>query len=162
MAVVVPALLLSACSQPVFVPEAGPNAPGFAYKPPPPPPPPPPRVAVTVGPIDRAQPDGGAVDSVVRRDGSFDVIGWALLAREAPRGVLRLVLPEGVDAEVRTVVNVRRPDVVDATSSKANTWAGFTITVDGSLPDDADVCVVSRSSQGTFRLGGSDEQLCPT
>ena len=54
-----------------------------------------------------------------------------------------------------------RPDVVDATGNPSLIWAGFTITVDGTLPEEAGVCVLSRSRQGEFKLGGSDAGLCP-
>lgn len=158
LATVLPALLLAtACAEPVLVPEAGPNAPGFARKSPPPAP----RVRVVTDAGERSLSAGGAIDSVVRHKDSFDVTGWALLDTESPRGVLRLVLPASVDASVESVTNVSRPDVVNATGTEANILAGFTITVEGTLPDDAGVCILSRSSQGSFRLAGSDEDLCP-
>lgn len=158
LAAVLPALLLlTACAGPVLVPEAGPNAPDFVRKSPPPAP----RVELVTDAGERSPRAGGAVDSVVRHTDSFDVIGWAFLDTESPRGVLRLVLPASVDASVESVTNVPRPDVVNATGSKADILAGFTITVEGTLPDDAGVCILSRSSQGAFRLAGSDEDLCP-
>lgn len=159
LAAILPALLLAACAEPVLVPEAGPNAPG--YTPRSLAPPPAPRVRVEHDVVRKAPPDGGAVDSVVRDEGSFDIVGWALLDASSPRGTLRVVLPKGVDASVQTVESVARPDVVTATGKDTHLWAGFTITVRGTLPSDAGVCVLSRSTQGTFRLGGSDEDLCP-
>ena len=159
LAAVLPALLLAACAEPVLVPEAGPNAPGYTRRSVEQPPPP--RVRVEHDVAGPSLPDGGAIDSVVREDGSFDVTGWALLDAKSPRGDLRLVLPKDVDASVETVVNVARPDVVNATGKEAHLWAGFTITVSGTLPADAGVCLLSRSTQGDFRLGGSDDGLCP-
>jgi hypothetical protein len=154
------AMLLSSCSEPLLVPEAGPNAPNFSYRPPPKPPLPP-RVEVLRGPPRPIPASAGAIDSVVRREHSFEISGWALLASAKPRGVLRVILSPEVEASVTGVRSVERPDVVAATSDDANQWAGFTVTLDGTLPRDAKVCVVSRSRQGTFRLGGSDEDLCP-
>ena len=110
---------------------------------------------------DRPLPPGGAIDNVVREANAFEVTGWALLDPDAPRGVLQLILPTGLDAGVLEVEPVLRPDVVAATDSDALLWAGFTITVRGSLPSRVGVCVLSRSKQGAFRLGGSDEGLCP-
>lgn len=158
----VAALLLSACSEPLLVPEAGPNAPGFSMKPPPPPPPSPPRVELMVQPVGKSFSTAGAIDAVVRHKGSFEISGWAMLDDKSPRGVLRLVLPRTVDATVDTVVNVERPDVVEATSSEANRWAGFTVSLQGSLPEGAGVCVLSRSPTGNFKLAGSSDKLCPS
>ena len=155
------ALLLSGCSGPLFVPDAGPNAPGYVRKAPPLAPPGPPRVELRSAPVPAPTKAGGSIDSVARGDGSFTVTGWAQLAAERPRGVLRLVLPDDVTADVETVVNMQRPDVATATSMEDLAWSGFTITVQGTLPDDAGVCVVSRSSQGTYLLAGSDASLCP-
>lgn len=156
----VAALLLSACSEPVLVPEAGPNAPGFSYRPAPRPPAPP-RVELLSERPRTSAAAAGAIDSVVRQKDVFEISGWALLASKKPRGVLRVVLPPDVEASVVDVRSVERPDVVAATSDDANQWAGFTVTIEGDLPREAGVCVLSRSSQGTFRLGGSDEGLCP-
>lgn len=155
------ALLLSGCSGPLFVPDAGPNAPGYVAKPAPPPPPGPPRVELRTAPVTAPAKAGGSIDAVAREDGSFTVNGWAQLDHDRPRGVLRLVLPDDVTAEVETVVSVQRPDVASSTSNDDLAWAGFTITVQGTLPEDAGVCLISRSSQGTFLLAGSDASLCP-
>lgn len=157
MAAVLPALLLAACAEPVLVPEAGPNAPGYSRRSLPPPP----RAEVVSDAVDESLPDGGIIDAVVRHADTFEVTGWALLDPNSPRGVLRLVLPSTVDASVQEVATVARPDVVNATGTKKLVWAGFMVTLRGSLPDDAGVCVLSRSKQGEFRLGGSDAGLCP-
>lgn len=163
LAVLVPAILLSACSHPVFVPEAGPNAPGFSYQPPPPPPPSPPRVEVLSAPPRRTPPAAGAVDSVVQDGDSLEISGWAMLGSTSRhRGALRLVLPQGVDARVEKVINVERSDVVEATGDEANRWAGFTVTLRGTLPGQTDVCVLSRSPLGNFTLAGSSDTLCPS
>lgn len=160
LATVLLALPLAACADPVLVPEAGPNAPGYTRRSLPPPPPPP-RVKLVSDDVNGSLPAGGAIDTVVRHEGSFEVTGWALLDAEPPRGVLRLVLPSPVEASVQTVKGVRRPDVVNATGTEEHLWAGFTITVRGILPADAGLCVLSRSTQGAFRLDGSDDGLCP-
>lgn len=154
--VVVP--VLAGCSEPVFVPEAGPNAPGFRRLAPPRPP----DVQVVEGPQTGRPTAGGALDSVVRLDGSFEVVGWALLDRRSPRGVVQVVVPDGVDAQVSEVIPVSRPDVVSALDDDDLLWSGFSVTLSGSLPEGAEVCVLSRSRQGSFRLGGSDEKLCPS
>ncbi len=150
-------LLLAGCGEPVFAPDAGPGAPGYTKKPTPRPP------AVELVRASRAKPlpPGGALDSVVRSDGTFEVTGWALIDTDAPHGVLKLVLPAGVRAKVLKSEAVARPDVVDATGNLSLTWSGFVITVQGSLPEDAGVCLLSQSKQGAFRLDGSDTALCP-
>ena len=148
--------LLAACGDPVFVPEAGPGAPGFCEIPAPPPP----DVEVVRRAGDPLSP-GGAVDGVLRGDGSFTVTGWALLDPEEPRGVLEVVLPPGVEAVVEEVQTGPRPDVADATKNPALLWAGFNVVLTGSLPEGAGVCVLSRSGLGEYRLSGSDEGLCP-
>ena len=150
------ALLLAGCGEPVLVPEAGPGAPGFSEIPAPPPP----DVEVVRRAGDPLSP-GGAVDSVLRGDGTFTVSGWALLDPEEPRGVLELVLPPGVEAEVEQVTTGPRPDVADATKNPALLWAGFNVVLTGTLPEGTGVCVLSRSGLGEFRLSGSDEGLCP-
>ena len=157
LAALLPALLLAGCGGPVFVPEAGPHAPGYKEVAPPPVP----KVELVQDAGGRPLSAGGAVDDVVRHEGSFDVTGWAVLAPDAPRGVLQVVLPRGVDAEVRDVVTLMRPDAAKAMDDDDLLWAGFTITLDGSLPDGAGVCVLSRSSKGDHRLGNSDDDLCP-
>ena len=156
VAVVLPALLLSGCGGPLIVPEAGPNAPGFRRISAPPPP----KVELS-SPAGKRSAAGGAIDSVVPVDGTFDIKGWAILAPDAPRGVLHVVLPAGVDAEVQEVETMMRSDAAAAMEDDDLLWSGFTITIEGTLPEGAGVCVVSRSIKGTFRLGGSDETLCP-
>lgn len=157
LAALLPALVLAGCGGPVFVPEAGPHAPGYEEVAPPPVP----DVEVVKGTGDRPLKGGGAIDSVVRRDGSFEVTGWAILEPDAPRGVLQVVLPVGVDVEVRDVETLMRPDAATAMDDDDLLWAGFTITLSGSLPEDAGVCVLSRSTKGDHRLGNSDDNLCP-
>jgi len=157
LAALLPALLLAGCGGPVFVPEAGPHAPGYKEVAPPPVP----EVELVQDAGDRPLSAGGAVDDVVRHDDSFEVTGWAVLAPDAPRGVLQVVLPKGVDAEVRDVVTLMRPDAAKAMDDDDLLWAGFTITLGGSLPEGAGVCVLSRSSKGDHRLGNSDDELCP-
>ena len=145
--------LLAGCSEPIFVPEAGPGAPGFRMIPTPRAP----DVGVVEDAGTRRLSDGGAIDSVVRQDDSFVVTGWAILAPKAPRGVL----PAGVDAEVSDVETLMRPDAAKAMDDDDLLWAGFTITLSGSLPEDAGVCVLSRSAKGDHRLDNSDDELCP-
>jgi hypothetical protein len=157
LAALLPALLLAGCGGPVFVPEAGPHAPGYKEVAPPPLP----DVEVVKDAGDRPLSDGGAVDNVVRQDGSFEVTGWAILAPKAPRGVLQVVLPAGVDADVTDVETLMRPDAAKAMDDDDLLWAGFTITLSGSLPKGVGVCVLSRSAKGDHRLGNSDAQLCP-
>jgi hypothetical protein len=157
LAGLVPALLLTGCGGPVFVPEAGPHAPGYKEVAAPPVP----EVELVRPAGARRLSDGGAIDSVVRQDDSFVVTGWAILAPKAPRGVLQVVLPAGVDAEVRDVETLLRPDAATAMDDDDLLWAGFTITLSGSLPEDAGVCVLSRSAKGDHRLGHSDDELCP-
>lgn len=157
LAPLVTALVLAGCGGPVFVPEAGPNAPGYKEVAPPPVP----DVEVVEDAGDRTLSDGGAIDNVVRHDDGFEVTGWAILAPDAPRGVLQVVLPEGVDAEVSDVETLMRPDAAQAMDDDDLLWAGFTITLSGSLPPDAGVCVLSRSTKGDHRLGHSDDKLCP-
>ena len=43
---------------------------------------------------------GGTIDSVVRKEETFEITGWALIDAQVPRGVLRLVLPDGVESSV--------------------------------------------------------------
>lgn len=152
-----PALLLAACSEPVLVPEAGPNAPGYTRRSLPLPP----SVELVSDSVKASLPDGGNIDAVVRSDETFEITGWALLGAKAPRGVLRLVVPASADASVQEVTSVPRPDVVNATGDKALIWAGFTVTLRGSLPEDAGICILSKSTQGEFRLAGSDAAVCP-
>lgn len=151
------ALSLGACSSPVFVPEAGPGAPGYKRRSLPPPP----RVEL-LGP-DEVKPAsaGGAIDSVAPEGNMIEITGWAPLDPQAPRGVVRVVLPDGVEARVEDAGSLARPDVVDATGDASLIWAGFSVLLSGDLPDDLAVCVVSRSTKGTFVLGGSDPGLCP-
>lgn len=158
LAAVLLAPLLAGCSEPVFVPEAGPGAPGYSETSAPPPP----EVEVLRTAEAEPLPAGGFIDSVVRAEGTFEVTGWALIDAEAPRGVLKLVLPTGLDAEVLEVETNPRPDVVSATGDEALIWSGFSVAFRGSLPGGAGICMLSRSSQGAFRLGQSDEGLCPT
>lgn len=157
LATVLLAPLLAGCSEPLLVPEAGPGAPGYSEIPAPPPP----DIEVVQAAVGKSLPAGGAIDNVVREAEAFKVTGWALIDANAPRGVLQLVLPTGLNAKVQEVETVPRADVVGATGSDALLWAGFTVTVKGSLPEHASVCVLSRSKQGAFRLDGSDERLCP-
>ena len=157
LAALLPALLLAGCGGPVFVPEAGPHAPGYKEVAPPPVP----DVEVVTDSGDRPLSDGGAVDDVVRHEGGFEVTGWAILAPKAPRGVLQVVLPAGVDAEVSDVETLMRPDAAKAMDDDDLLWSGFTITLTGSLPKGAGVCVLSRSAKGDHRLGNSDAELCP-
>lgn len=157
LAVALPALLLAGCADPVFVPEAGPGAPGYHAKPIPRPP----DVEVIRSVQGEPLPSGGTIDDVNRKKHGFEVVGWALLKAEAPRGTLQLVLPMGLKAKVRKVETVPRPDVVSATGDDALLWSGFTIKVRGSLPEGTGVCVLSRSENGDHRLAGSDEDRCP-
>jgi hypothetical protein len=158
VAAVLLAPLLAGCSEPVFVPEAGPGAPGYSESSAPPPP----EVEVQRTAAAEPLPAGGFIDSVVREKGTFEVTGWALIDPEAPRGELKLVLPTGLEAKVVDVETNPRPDVVSVTGDDALIWSGFSVTVRGSLPEGKGVCMLSRSSQGAFRLGQSDEGLCPT
>ena len=151
------ALLLSGCGGPVFVPEAGPHAPGYQEIAAPSLP----DVELVKDAGDRPLPPGGFVDNVARQESSFEVTGWAILDPAEPRGVLQVVLPAGLDAEIDEVETLMRPDVVSAMEDDDLLWAGFSVTVSGSLPQGAGVCVLSRSRKGAFRLGGSDEGLCP-
>jgi hypothetical protein len=151
-------LLLAACAEPVFVPEAGPGAPGYTTKQAAPPPP---DIKIVHGTRGKSMPAGGAIDNIVRGERTIEVTGWALIDADAPRGALQLVLPQGSAARVRKVQTAPRPDVVDATGNEAFLWAGFTVIVRGSLRPQDGICVLSRSKQGAFRLGGSDEGLCP-
>ena len=153
------ACVLTGCTEPVFVPEAGPGAPGYSERSTPAPPD---IEVVHAAATGKPLPDGGFIDRVTRGKGVFAITGWALVDPDAPRGVLKIVLPTGVDAHVRDVEVLPRPDVVTATGNAALAWAGFTISVRGALPANAGVCVISRSTQGAFRLGGSDDALCPT
>jgi hypothetical protein len=66
-----------------------------------------------------------------------------------------------VDAEVRSVETLMRSDAAKAMDDDDLLWAGFTVTLSGSLPDGAGVCVLSRSAKGNYRLGNSDDKLCP-
>lgn len=149
--------LLAGCSQPIFVPEAGPGAPGYRKQSAPAPP----DVEIVQDTGDKRLASSGSIDDVARRDGSFEVTGWAVLDPAAPRGVLRLVLPEDLKAEVLRVKAVPRPDVVAATGNEALLWSGFRYTIRGELPVGLGVCMLSRSNQGAFRLANSDETLCP-
>jgi hypothetical protein len=101
------------------------------------------------------------VDETSRADGTFEVTGWAVVDPTTPRGVLRVVLPREVDATVETITTQARPDVVTATGNDQLLWSGFTIRLRGEFPEGNGVCVLSRSTQGSFRLNGSDEELCP-
>ena len=150
---------LTACSDPLLVPTAGPNAPGFRRSAPPPPP----EVAVATGKPAASLPAGGAVDTVVVRDGLLVVTGWAQVVDTPPRGRLEISLPPGGGAPrvVKTVV-VPRPDVVAATSRADLTYAGFEVSIEGADTGSTAVCVQSFSSAGEFRLGGSDASLCRT
>ena len=152
--------VLAGCGGPVFVPEAGPNAPGYRRITPPPAP----RVELR-GPADYEQlPAGGVIDTAAEVDGRLTITGWALVDAREPRGTLELVLPAGARsrARVEDVVVAARPDVVAATGEQDRLWTGFTITVETSSPPQDGVCVLSHSSLGDFRLGGSDETLCPS
>jgi hypothetical protein len=152
-------LALTACSDPVVVPTAGPNAPGFRRGSPPPTP----EVAIATGAPARTVPTGGAVDTVVDRDGLLVITGWAQIVDTPPRGRLEISLPPGGGAPrvVKTVV-VPRPDVVAATSRAALTYAGFEVSIEGADTGSTAVCVQSFSSAGDFRLSGSDASLCRT
>jgi hypothetical protein len=149
--------LLAGCSTPVFVPEAGPGAPDYR------------RQAAPTAPSVKIVPDAdvtalpaaGSVDETSRADGTFEVTGWAVVDPTTPRGVLRVVLPREVDATVETITTQARPDVVTATGNDQLLWSGFTIRLRGEFPEGNGVCVLSRSTQGSFRLNGSDEELCP-
>lgn len=147
---------LAACSDPVFVPEAGPGAPGYRELGPPPAP------QVTLARTARRVPaaTGGSIDSIVRHDDTVDLHGWVPADLRSRRTRLHLVLPDGVDAQVRDTETLARPDVVGVTGNDDLLWAGFKITLDGSLPDDAGVCLILRSPAETIRLTGSDETLC--
>lgn len=151
--------LLAGCGSPVFVPEAGPGAPGFHRVAPPGPP----DVTLAKPRAVEPLPASGVLDSVVNTDGVMTIVGWANLAATSPRGVLRVVLPGDASrtARVGEVTAGPRPDVVAATSDSALLWSGFSVTVTGVPASLQTVCVLSRSSRGEFRLGGSDEGLCP-
>ena len=58
-------------------------------------------------------------------------------------------------------LTLMRPDAAGAMEDDDLLWAGFTIILSGSLPEDAGVCVLSRSTKGDYRLGNSDDKLCP-
>ena len=150
------ACTLAGCAEPVFVPKAGPNAPGYPDKTVPPPP----KVKV-VHAAGKPSPDGGSIDSVHRENGEFEVIGWAHIAPRRPRGVLRIFLPDSVNARISNVEVVPRADVVAAYKDATLAWSGFTIRVRGNLPGEQGICVLSRSKKGTFRLHNSDDGLCP-
>jgi hypothetical protein len=149
--------VLAGCGEPVFIPEAGPGAPGYSERPAPPPP----EVQVAHVAAGKPLPAGGYIDRVTRQDGTFLVTGWALIGLDTPRGLLKLVLPEGVDGELEDVVTLPRPDVVAATGNVELLWAGFAFTVRGVLPEDEGICLLSRGPMGAFRLDGSDARLCP-
>ena len=67
-----------------------------------------------------------------------------------------------MDGELEDVVTLPRPDVVTATGNVELLWAGFAFNVRAALPEDAGICLLSRSTMGAFRLDRSDEKLCPT
>jgi hypothetical protein len=152
------AALLSGCGEPVFVPEAGPNAPGYRTVSAPDP-----AEAKLVPSVGRKElPVGGVVDTVAREDGVLRVDGWARLAPRAPLGTLEVVLPPGSadDARVDEVTVSQRPDVVNATSDNTLVWSGFSVSISGTTGSSTAVCVVSRSRAGAFQLDGSDRELC--
>ena len=150
---------LTACSDPLLVPSAGPNAPGFRRGSPPPAP----EVAIATGTPAPSLPAAGAVDTVVVRDGLLVITGWAQVVDTPPRGRLEISLPPGGgDPRVVKTVVVPRPDVVAATSRSDLTYAGFEVSIDGADTGSTAVCVQSFSSAGDFRLGGSDASLCRT
>jgi hypothetical protein len=149
--------LLAGCSSPVFVPEAGPGAPEYRKQAAPTAP----TVKVVQGYDGKALPAAGSVDGTSRKGHTVEVTGWAVVDPIVPRGALRVVVARGVDASVEKVTTEPRPDVVTATGNDQLLWSGFTIELRGDLPAEGGVCVLSRSNQGAFRLGGSDEGLCP-
>jgi hypothetical protein len=151
--------LLAGCGEPVFVPEAGPNAPGYQRIGTPKPP----HVVLVRSVGSKNRPVGGVVDSVVHESGVLRIDGWAMLNPKAPLGTLEVVLPPGSrrNAHVDEVSVAQRPDVVTATGNNDLVWAGFSISIIGADSSTA-VCVVSRSRSGTYRLGGSDADLCAT
>jgi hypothetical protein len=159
--VVVAALLatvLAGCGDPVFVPEAGPNAPGYRTVSAPDPA----EVELVRSVGRRELPVGGVVDTVVREDGVLRIDGWARLNPREPLGTLEVVLPPGSadDARVDDVTVSQRPDVVNATSDNTLVWSGFSISISGTDGTSTAVCVVSRSRAGAYRLDGSDGTLC--
>ena len=159
VAVAVAVVGLAGCSDPLLVPQTGPNAPGFRRGSPPPPP----EVAIATGTPAQSVPAGGAVDSVVVRDGQLVITGWAQVVDTPPRGRLEISLPPGDGAPrvVKTVV-VPRPDVVAATSRSDLTYAGFEVSIADAGTGSTAVCVQSSSPAGDFRLGGSEASLCRT
>lgn len=154
---VVAVVALAGCSDPLLVPQAGPNAPGFRRGSPPPAP----KVAIATGTPAPSVPTGGAVDTVVVRDGLLVITGWAQVVDTPPRGRLEISLPPGGGAPriVKTVV-VPRPDVVAATSRADLTYAGFEVSIADAGTGSTAVCVQSFSRAGDFRLSGSDASLC--
>ncbi len=147
---------LAGCAEPVFVPVAGPGAPGYGESRTTPPP----QVVITQAVEGKPLPDGGYIDAIGREGADLRVTGWALLNPEPPRGELQVVLPPGSTAEVLQVEALPRGDVVGVTGNPADLWAGFTFLLRGSLPDDVGICILSQSDQGAFRLGASDRKLC--
>ncbi len=152
-----PLLMLTACGGPVFVPEKGPGAPGYSEKPLPEAP----QVEIVAPPQGKPLPSGGNIDRIDQGDGSFTVTGWARVDPGAPRGSLEIVLPQGMDTTVEETVTLPRPDVVAALGLEKLVWSGFQVSLDGTLPEGAGICMISRSKQGVFRLANSDESLCP-
>lgn len=150
--------LLAGCSEPVFVPEAGPNAPGYGRVSPPEPA----EVELVRTAGRRELPVGGAIDNVTREQGVLHIDGWARLDPKDPIGTLQVVLPPGSanGARVDEVSVAQRPDVVSATGDDGLVWSGFTMSVSGTTGTSTAVCVVSRSSAGAYRLDGSDAALC--
>ena len=73
--------VLAGCAEPVFVPEAGPGAPGYTRRSLPPPP----SAEVVSDSVEESLPEGGIIDTVVRGDETFEVTGWAFLDEDATR-----------------------------------------------------------------------------
>lgn len=159
MAPVLLATLLMGCGGPVFVPEAGPGAPGYKEISAPRPA----EVELVRTGRDMPRQDAGVIDSVVYEDGVLSITGWAVLGSGAQRGVLEVVLPAEAlaTARVQEVSVAPRPDVVAATADNGLLWSGFSLRVSGIPGAETAICVVSRSDKGSYRLGGSDPALCP-
>lgn len=156
-ALVASAAVLTACGGPLFVPEAGPGAPGYQTRQAPVAP----RVLLPTVPALDAPGTGGALDSVAADGSRLVVRGWAFLDPGEPRGVLVVGLPAGVAAEVADVQAVPRPDVEGALGRPELAHAGFEIVLRVSGGRDVSrVCVESVSGQGRFRLADSEASLC--
>lgn len=145
---------------PLFVPEAGPNAPGFAEHAVMAPPAPQVRIEATGTRRSESQP-AGAIDTVTPAGSRVSITGWAMLPGDTPRGILRVWLPPGAQAVVRRVDVLPRADVVTAIGDPGLAYSGFTVVLDvlaGSVPR---LCIESESRRGTFLLAGSDLSSCP-